>query len=137
MITPFEFELACRRDLEWTGEYETDITRVLPRLRKDIAAAADAAADNDTDKEPVFSLVHGGGYISHSVTAEENSARDGDGAGATLAVRNNITTIAARPAAQFLAARSYGGLETNVGDRPAMLAEEGRSGLAAGYTHEP
>ncbi len=137
-MTPFEFELACVRGKEWTGEYETDIARVLPRLRQDLADAAEDAGNTgeDDDAEPVFSLLRGGNYVTHSVAA--SAADDGElsTAGATLALRGSLAVVASKPAAQYLAARSFAGLEVNAGDRPAALAVDGRSGLAAGYTHE-
>ena len=30
VVTPWELEIACNRDLEWTGEYVTDYKALLP-----------------------------------------------------------------------------------------------------------
>ena len=41
------------------------------------------------------------------------------------------------PAGDFLASRSYQGLEPRLGETPVALAIEGRRGVARGYDQEP
>ena len=40
-------------------------------------------------------------------------------------------------AGEFLASRSWRGLDRKLGETPVEKAKDGRSGIALGYTHEP
>ena len=45
IVTPFELELACVKGREWTGEYELDFRRILPKLAEDLAKTDKATAN--------------------------------------------------------------------------------------------
>ncbi|CAB4032792.1 Hypothetical predicted protein, partial [Paramuricea clavata] len=57
----------------------------------------------------------------------------------SLVLRNQNTTLSTQhhtSAAEFLAQRSWKGLEVKRGETQVTKAVEGRSGIASGYTHE-
>jgi diphthamide biosynthesis protein 2 len=69
-------------------------------------------------------------FVQDDVTSQINS----------LTLRNQGTQLAkwkASPAAAFLAQRTFGGLEQRLGEDAPAEVEEGRSGIARGYTDEP
>jgi len=135
IITPFELEIAISTEKPWTGEYILDFGRL---LESDIGSVE---ADRDEDEQqPRFSLVTGQyrkakrfGSAALSVNDETSSA---------VVPRNNQGTVSVlgdSAAAQYLQNRTYQGLETRIGrDAPSML-EQGRSGIARGYSddHRP
>jgi len=136
IITPFELEIAIGADRSWTGEYILDFGLLLGR---DVASVEDVDSDEDGQR-PEFSLVTGKyrkakrfGSGAPPVSDETSSA---------VALRNNegvVSILRDSAAAQFLKDRTYRGLETRVGqDMPSTL-EQGRSGIARGYSddHRP
>jgi len=136
IITPFELEIATSADRSWTGEYILDFGRLLER---DIASVEDVDSDEDA-QQPEFSLVTGQyrkakrfGGVAPPVGNEGTSA---------IVLRNNEGTVSVlrdSAAAQFLQNRTYRGLETRLDqDMPSAL-EQGRSGIARGYSddHRP
>jgi diphthamide biosynthesis protein 2 len=56
-----------------------------------------------------------------------------------LSLRNNETALSSlleSPSGAFLKSRTFRGLEQNTGEHEASLVEEGRSGIARGYSTE-
>lgn len=138
IITPFELEIAIGADRSWLGEYILDFGRLLER---DISSVEEVDGDDD-GQQPEFSLVtgqyrkvkrFGSVRVVSPVNNETSSA---------VVLRNNEGTVSVlqdSAAAQFLKNRTYQGLETRVGqDMPSVL-EQGRSGIARGYSddHQP
>ncbi|KAI9254286.1 diphthamide biosynthesis protein 2 [Sporodiniella umbellata] len=144
IVTPFELEIALIRDLEWTGNYVTDFSKLLPQLRPEGFIYDD---ENDeglsSDEEPHFSLITGQ-YKSTPFSRVRNTQEEGSGEVITskltdLTLRNNnmsITTLLNSTAGEYLKNRTYRGLEANVGQDEAAEVQEGLSGIARGYRNE-
>lgn len=133
IATPYEMEIACLKSQEWTGDYVTDFSQLLP-------GAQYHAQINETDdgecSDPEFSFITGAminkqGYES---TSRSNVCTD-------LAVRDaetKLTTYKAKDAAEYLSQRTWTGLQLNLSEQtPVETFTEGRAGIASRYTHEP
>ncbi|KAJ2785964.1 Diphthamide biosynthesis protein 2 [Coemansia javaensis] len=146
IVTPYEMLLALSRSRDWTGDYVTDFHALLD----EIAALSDD--DNGDDGEgsdadaPHFSLVTGALKQSRKYHQAPSGAGGDEtalvAAGVSdLSVRDRNTEIArymGSAGAEFLLARSFRGLGHD-GDQSAqepMLAVDGLSGIARGYSHE-
>ena len=138
IVTPFELELACVKGREWTGEYELDFRRILPKLAEDLAKTDKATAngsggdgggdeDEDEDEDEQFSFITG----KFTQKAEKRSAPS-----KAIAVQNGNTEIALLTGASYLAGRSYRGLEQKVGETKVKNAVVGRGGIAMSYGEE-
>lgn len=79
-----------------------------------------------------FSFIKGAVIQDSSATAATDERDD-----STLSVQHASGAVAERPAARFLANRTYGGLEQRVGETEVVDAVEGRRGIAASYDEEP
>ncbi|KAI8340997.1 diphthamide biosynthesis protein 2 [Choanephora cucurbitarum] len=143
IVTPFELEIALIRDMEWTGNYVTDFSKLLPQLRTD-GFEYDEEEDHDasSDEEPHFSLITGQ-YKSgpfHRVTNKNQDESEALTSTLTdLTLRGKETSIAMllnSTAGEYLKNRTYRGLEANVGQDEAAEVQEGLSGIARGYTNE-
>ena len=130
IITPFEIEIACTRAREWTGQYVTDFQELLP------GAAHHVQIQNKENKEEVPDISLISGQLRPVYSQQENNNMQSD----SLVVRNENTTLSTQhhtSAAEFLAQRSWKGLEVKRGETEVTKAVEGRSGIASAYTHEP
>jgi len=142
IVTPFELEIALSKQKEWTGDYITDFQRLLPGLRDD-GFEYDDQVDQDeisSDEEPRFSLITGeykkdrlyGSRKPDDTSLLTSSIAD-------LSLRNNETALSSlleSPSGAFLKTRTFRGLEQKTGEHEASEAEEGRSGIARGYSTE-
>ncbi|KAH8109767.1 diphthamide biosynthesis protein [Phellopilus nigrolimitatus] len=140
IITPYELELALQPEPSWTGKYVFDFQELLAKAsleeennEKENIDSKDG--DLDTDR-PMFSLVTGTyrhakryGDVKHESTAATQD----------LIHRTQESALARtsdRAAAQFLHSRTYQGLDPHFGqDEPGVL-EQGRSGIARGYSDD-
>ncbi|KAL5576263.1 hypothetical protein UlMin_017962 [Ulmus minor] len=135
VITPFEAMLAFNRGSQWTGAYVMEFRDLINSSHID---------SRSQSKEARFSFLQGG-YVE-DFDAQENSEEEMEGplalANATekaLQLRDNVNSLAKRTpksGAEFLAARSYQGLDIhneNTLPEPYLI---GRSGRAAGYKDE-
>ncbi|TDL18370.1 diphthamide biosynthesis protein [Rickenella mellea] len=138
IISPYELELALQPEPSWTGKYILDFDELLAK------ATLDDQEPSDKDKrdrdEPNFSLVTGKYRQAKRYGVEPKEPRVTDDANSTdLVPRNQDNAVAKlqdNAAAHFLQARSYQGLEPRVGlDEPSIL-EQGRSGIAKGYSDD-
>ncbi|KAJ3297485.1 Diphthamide biosynthesis protein 2 [Borealophlyctis nickersoniae] len=153
IVTPFELELAIVKGLEWDGSYETDLSILAPRLEAEANAGgrttnyANEAPQDSDDDEPHFSLITGGykqsrRYVSVGDPGSSSTADEGLESGlGQLALRNQESSVSqfvsSSAASQFLnEKRLFRGLERRIGDTEVMKAEEGRHGVARGYSHE-
>lgn len=162
IITPFELSLALQGDAErlWTGEWrgdfdslETDLgskketSDSSPQLEIDVPL--DEAGDEDSEEEsapPEFDL-RTGRYVSHSrpMRSTPSQAAEPDSSSAapsstalTRRARGDLATVngAVSPGAEYLRSqRTWTGLGSDFHEGDASLdIEEGRSGVARGYT---
>ncbi|KAI8890934.1 diphthamide biosynthesis protein 2, partial [Backusella circina FSU 941] len=146
IVTPFELEIALMKDKEWTGDYITDFSNLLPQLRTD-DFTYDEEHDNDasSDEEPHFSLITGQ-YKSQPFNRVGSSRPPQDENGelitstlTDLTLRSKETSISMllnSTAGEYLKNRTYRGLEANIGQDEAAEVQEGLSGIARGYTAE-
>ncbi|KAI9331137.1 diphthamide biosynthesis protein 2 [Pilaira anomala] len=140
IVTPFELEIALIRDMEWTGNYITDFSKLLPQLRSDDFAYDEEKDENaSSDEEPHFSMITGQ-YKSGPFHRAGGTAKDVLTSTLTdLTLRNKETSISMllnSTAGEYLKNRTYRGLEANVGEDEAADVLEGLSGIARGYVYE-
>ncbi|KJE88859.1 diphthamide biosynthesis protein 2 [Capsaspora owczarzaki ATCC 30864] len=131
VVTPFELELACVKGKEWTGAYVTDFRQILPRLAEGVDESSLPIASED-EEVPEFS------FISQSMRPMRSTLDDPSLMSAgEIQLRNMQHSVAVHsPAADFLASRSFRGLEQQLGETQVVAAVEGRRGIASGYTDE-
>ncbi|XP_033636616.1 2-(3-amino-3-carboxypropyl)histidine synthase subunit 2-like isoform X1 [Asterias rubens] len=129
VVTPFEMEIACNRAREWTGDYVTDFRQLLPGASKHVELPSD---DSGPDSTADVSLITG--KVRSMKTAEDIS-----GESTTAVMRRDedmtVSTVHTN-AGEFLAGRSWQGLEQQLGQTPVTKATEGRRGIAASYSEE-
>ncbi|KAM4543679.1 2-(3-amino-3-carboxypropyl)histidine synthase subunit 2 [Fundulus diaphanus] len=129
VVTPFEMEVACNRDREWSEEYVTDFRHLLPGGRSHVPMADEQEDDDRTD----VSLITGA-LRTHNLL---NSEPVQSSFGSSVVLRNQTLTVAnTNSAASFLAGRSWQGLEQKLGETPVVKAVEGRRGIAIAYEEE-
>ncbi|CAO3669807.1 unnamed protein product [Rhizopus stolonifer] len=130
--------------MEWTGNYETDFSKLLPQLRAEEFTYDDENdEDLSSDEEPHFSLI-AGQYKSTPFSRVRDTKEEGSGeeitsklTDLTLRSKNtSITTLLNSTAGVCLKNRTYRGLEANVGQDEAAEVQEGLSGIACGYKNE-
>ncbi|PFX33545.1 2-(3-amino-3-carboxypropyl)histidine synthase subunit 2-like [Stylophora pistillata] len=133
IVTPFEMELACLRTREWTGDYITDFRELLPGASASVELEVEENMD-ESSEIPDVSLVTG-----HLGPTYRSSDVDRGNSSRSLVERNQETSLSTQhhtSAAEYLASRSWRGLEQKLGETPVAQAVEGRTGIAAGYSHE-
>lgn len=133
VISPFEAMIAFGRGMHWTGEYTLQFRDLIPTL---------LPQDDGLLGEGRYSFFHGG-YVE-DIGRKENVDRSETALGLEVAVEKTLriheTTQAmikgtAKTGAEFLAKRSYQGLDAHHNSPPAPYLI-GRSGRAAGYSDE-
>ncbi|KAG2180493.1 hypothetical protein INT44_003497 [Umbelopsis vinacea] len=142
IVTPFELEIALSKQKEWTGDYITDFQRLLPGLRDDDFTydEEEEREENLSDEEPHFSLITGEYKQGRKYGSKKLDGTSLLASGITdLSLRNNetaLSTLLESPSGAFLKTRTFRGLEQKTGEHEASLVEEGRSGIARGYSTE-
>ncbi|KAJ3054495.1 cytoplasmic dynein with WD40 domain [Rhizophlyctis rosea] len=113
--------------------------KLSPNLRKK------GGKGGDEDEEPHFSLITGRlkqtRIFDVGSKKGEDDAGDGDVSDTAITLRSSNNALArfdaSSPAAQYLAERrTFRGLERKEGETEVQKAEEGRSGVARGYSGE-
>ncbi|KAL9231926.1 hypothetical protein vseg_007084 [Gypsophila vaccaria] len=135
VITPFEAMLAFKRGSSWTGEYTMEF--------RDLINTPSSETETNL-AEPRYSFFEGGYVEEHDHEENVNDSEEG----LALAVatekalrlrdedRNTLAKITPKSGAEYLAMRSYQGLDINYdGPAPKPLLI-GRTGRAAGYEDE-
>ncbi|GMK54998.1 hypothetical protein CspeluHIS016_0200540 [Cutaneotrichosporon spelunceum] len=140
IITPWELTLALKGKAgvwdpsAWTLDLNAALDEATAVVASERAAGEGDESDNESELE--FSLVTGA-YRTRKVfgAAAKEETREG---GTEVALRNDNMSLAKLESAgsMFLQTRTFQGLEPRYGlDEPAML-EQGRTGVARGYTEE-
>lgn len=153
ILTPWELELALEKDKEWVhGVYKTGIKEVLDGVTNYLTRMEVEYEDGkEEEDEPHFSLVTGGLKTSSKYRSQEsrsyNTSKE-DLQKQEEAMAESMTSLTLRnasrdlvtlssPAAEYLQTRTWKGLDmSELGQTPVEMAEEGRQGIARGYTHE-
>ncbi|KAL2926024.1 2-(3-amino-3-carboxypropyl)histidine synthase subunit 2 [Bienertia sinuspersici] len=122
------------RGSQWTGAYTTEF--------RDLINLPSVGVEDVTD-EPRFSLIQGG-YVEE--IDHEETTDDKEGRALALATEkalrlrdkdaNGLTNFAPKSGAEFLATRSYQGLDIHHDGSTPKPVLIGRIGRAAGYDHE-
>jgi diphthamide biosynthesis protein 2 len=119
IVTPWELMLALS-DGDWNvDQYELDITRVANQIKN---------VEVGVSEEPRFSLLTGT-FASSRITSDSEDDLD------SQAVTKRMNGGVMKYSGQFLANRTYQGLDMNQ-ETQVKKYEEGRAGIAKGYTHE-
>ncbi|XP_008223801.1 PREDICTED: diphthamide biosynthesis protein 2 [Prunus mume] len=136
VITPFEAMLAFNRGCQWTGEYVMEF--------RDLINSSPVESRNFSE-EARFSFLQGG-YVEDFDPQGNGTEEDKEGALAlanatekVLQLRDNPNSIVkgtAKSGAEFLATRSYQGLDIHYDGSLPEPYFIGRSGRAAGYEDE-
>ncbi|KAH7886697.1 putative diphthamide synthesis protein-domain-containing protein, partial [Phlebopus sp. FC_14] len=137
IITPFELEVALQVEGTWTGRYVLDFERLISEYKGECTHYLDDE-DHDPD-QPSFSLVTGKYRHARRFGGPSNDLSDDDAAPGTVILRNQdgtVATLTDSAAAMFLHSRSYQGLDARVGEDAPSILEQGRSGIARGYTDD-
>jgi len=123
VITPYELEMACNPARVWGGEYVTDFRELLPG---GVGFVEIPVLDPEEEEVPDVSLVSG------RVRAAPGATNQGGG---ELVVVNNRTVglLHSGGGGEFLAHRSWSGLEQNLGKTDVDDVVLGQTGIAAGY----
>lgn len=127
IVTPFEMEIACLRERSWTGDYVTDFRELLQGSSFFVEAEEDNLSD---DNEPEYSMVTG--KMRTNNNTDKSLCTD-------VATRNeddSVVLSSAKNASEYLASRTWQGLQINPQDNEVSLAVEGRSGIAMTYENE-
>jgi len=129
VITPWELEIACNRELEWTGEYITDFKALLPG-GSHYQPPSEGGGDGEDDEIGDMSLVSG---------RMRGMGLGGSSGSGELMVVNDKTLASLHEGGggHFLASKSWSGLEQKLGATKVTGVVEGTIGIAAGYEKEP
>jgi len=126
IITPYELELACNKQQEWCGSIATDFHDLLKGGEKH----KEIVRQEDNDDEPCdISLVTG--KIRN--IGINNASESGE-----LAVINDktVSILHAGGGGEFLASRSWNGLEQHLGQTEVSSVVQGKRGIATKYEGE-
>ncbi|KAG1743810.1 putative diphthamide synthesis protein-domain-containing protein [Suillus lakei] len=137
IVTPFELEVALQAEGTWSGRYVLDFEKLLAGDSKNDLGAIAEDGGGDPD-QPTFSLVTGKYRQAKRYGTQDNETST-EGTSAALTLRNQdgaISKLTDSAAALFLHSRSYQGLETKIGEDSPSILEQGRSGIARGYSDD-
>ncbi|KAF8320686.1 diphthamide biosynthesis protein [Clavulina sp. PMI_390] len=132
IITPHELLATLDPEFEWGLEYTLSFTDVLAQASQ--TDTVDPPPNDDDDDQPTFSLVSG--TYRHAKNYGPGRDMSLDGSSTTVATRSSdrsLTLARESAAGIFLQARTFRGLEQNIGQDAPSILEQGRSGVAQGY----
>ncbi|KAL5524260.1 DPH2 [Sanghuangporus sanghuang] len=142
IVTPFELELVLQPEPEWTGKYIFDFEELLSKATLDEDSEGGIENGGPDPDQPMFSLVSGkyrqAKRYGDSSKRNKNATESTNGS-QELTVRSQdsaLSKMADSAAVQFLHARSYQGLDPRLGQDAPSILEQGRSGIARGYTDD-
>lgn len=129
ILTPFELEIAYNQARQWTGNYITEFSDLLPGSLHYIPS------DENPNIECEVSLVSGKLYSIGVIDSQNNDTS----VTTAITVRNEkltLSTLHSHAAGEYLMNRTWRGLEQNLGELPVVEASEGKIGIASGYEGE-
>jgi len=162
VLTPFELDLALKRDRErvWTGEWSSDFQWILKKrsqttenaavsmvngIESDITHALDQDGDSDPESAPPEFDLRTGRYVSHSRPIQSSVRPFSGNASYSKSLikrtKGDLAVIGgeASPGAEHLrSTRTWQGLGSDFEiayEENGAALEQGRSGIARGYTH--
>ena len=123
VVTPFELDIALNRNRNWTtGEYHADFQDLLPggKSYKEFHG-------HDSDSTDVSLITGRLRTTGLDINVEKK---------AVMAQQTALAALHTGGGGQYLAQRSWQGLEQKLGETPLVKAEKGRKGIAMGYDSE-
>lgn len=126
VVTPYEMDVACNPNREWSEQYVTDFRRLLPGGQSHVPLA-----ELQDYTEADVSLISGD-LRRQCLNIEPDESSESS----SLVLRNQTMTVSTNSAASFLAGRSWQGLEQKLGQTAVVKAVEGRRGIAIAYEEE-
>ncbi|KAK0486587.1 putative diphthamide synthesis protein-domain-containing protein [Armillaria novae-zelandiae] len=129
IVTPYELEIALQAEQNWTGRYILDFEKILAEQDR-FEVQNGETEDGD---QPMFSLITG--RYRHAKRYGDTLSIDSQ----ALVARNGDSAIARLPdsaAGDFLQTRAYRGLDMRAGEDSPSVLEQGRVGIASGYTDD-
>ncbi|KAF9221158.1 diphthamide biosynthesis protein [Gyrodon lividus] len=136
IITPYELEIALQAEGAWSGRYVLDFERLLAEYSGN--DDGNNGEDRDPD-QPTFSLISGKYRHARRFGAPETQLDDANAHQNAIVLRNQdgtLTTLSDNAAAMYLQSRSYQGLDVRAGEDAPSILEQGRSGIARGYSDD-
>ncbi|KAI0723639.1 putative diphthamide synthesis protein-domain-containing protein [Fomitopsis betulina] len=134
IVTPYEMEVALRAEQSWTGRYVLNFDRVLAEYREQ-----DNEQHGEDIDEPVFSLTSGK-YRQKKRYGDPVATEQVQSGGSSAVVLRNqdnaVSVLKDSAGGQFLQDRTFRGLEARTGQDAPSILEQGRSGIARGYTDD-
>eukprot|EP01119_Soliformovum_irregulare_P017807 TRINITY_DN534_c0_g1_i1.p1 TRINITY_DN534_c0_g1~~TRINITY_DN534_c0_g1_i1.p1 ORF type:complete len:512 (-),score=166.66 TRINITY_DN534_c0_g1_i1:9-1544(-) len=128
IVTPFELEIALVRGKEWTGEYRTDFSQILPGLK--VQDEIQLEDQLEEEEETRFSLITGTLKPNHKAFNLNSSTSQ------EISARSTQELSEWTPAGNFLREKTFLGLEPKLGETPVVKAVSGRSGIPMKYDEE-
>ncbi|XP_047330742.1 2-(3-amino-3-carboxypropyl)histidine synthase subunit 2 isoform X2 [Impatiens glandulifera] len=135
VITPFEAMIAFNRGKQWTGAYMMEFQNLITSCPVEV--------QEDQIEEARFSFLQGG-YVE-DVDLQQDVTKENEGGPLSLVKasenalqvrdKDSRSTIV-KSGAEFLAGRSYQGLDYRKSSLPPQPLLVGRSGKASGYKNE-
>jgi len=129
VITPWEAEIACNRNLSWTGDYVTDFRHLLPggKYHHCTEASHLQGEQGEGEEEADISLVTGNirrlGTHTHQA-----------GQGQLMVINDKTVSVVHQGGGgEYLAAREWAGLTPSLGKTEVKGVVQGSRGLAQGY----
>ena len=128
IVTPFEIEMACLHNREWTGEYITDFRDLLHGEPSYLEIK-----DCVDNIEPEYSLITG---QLRSCTNKIDNNSESSTEVALISNEKRLVPHNVTNASDFLLTRTWQGLQINSSDTEVRKAIDGRSGIANDYENE-
>ncbi len=132
VVTPLELELALNPARKWTGRLPTDFQDILPGQREFVEMPQNMGEDEEVAD---VSLITGKVRSLRSREEGPDSAEESS-ASALMAQETSVSVLHERGGGDFLAGRSWKGLEQKLGETEVTKAVKGQSGIAMGYQGE-
>ncbi|KAG7927755.1 hypothetical protein KL925_002113 [Ogataea polymorpha] len=141
IVTPYELQLALKREITWTGQWITDFEAVMEQ-----ESEHEDSDHGDDGYMPEFNPVTGQlaaskplrqiRHLEVELGAPETGGSDGQLVSRfsnTLSIKNTVST-----SANYLQTRAWTGLGSDFGteELDGALVEEGRMGIARGYDYD-
>ncbi|KAG6332059.1 hypothetical protein ID866_7030 [Astraeus odoratus] len=145
IITPHELRVALQPEGTWLGRYILEFNQLitddgLETTSTTVERPRSGEEDEEDPDRPSFSLITGRFRQARrfGVGDKQEHTNDTDSV-ATVVLRNqegSLSKLSDSAAAMFLESRVYRGLEARIGEDMPSVLEQGRSGIARGYTDD-
>ncbi|KXN72998.1 diphthamide biosynthesis protein [Conidiobolus coronatus NRRL 28638] len=136
VITPYELQLALDDNLGWSGKLVTDFETIIKESSNADNDESNSNKDSDDEDAPHFSLITGKFVKRRNYQPDSQETSDQLNALTINSHTKDIAVAFGSASGEHLHSREYIGLNPEIGQTEVKKAEEGRRGVARGYTHE-